>query len=412
MAHNNKGSGLNSSKNISVKEAKISTRAKCISKTDLQCAIHNHLLDSGFSKNEKGYFIAEELSKQKVRDLHAPNRKEQLQENRSFVNKFGPTLIKNFAHGREINAEAIKPKLVEVISGTQESKLFRLATLLWSVPVSHGFGRRIRFLVKDRQNGKLIGLFAIGDPVFNLSARDKLIGWTSDDRKKRLIHVMDAYVVGAVPPYSQLIGGKLVASLMGSTEVNKVYNRKYLKQASIISGETKRARLVLITTTSALGRSSLYNRLSIPGGIRSIRIGVTKGFGHFHLSGEIFEMMRRYLQQINHPYASGHRFGMGPNWRLRVARAALEDIGFNGDTVLKHGIEREVHVIPLAKNWKEILLGMQKKVHSCVLPASKISEYCLRRWIIPRSHRDKRFKDFTSSSIIYYLQNGGPPSAW
>jgi hypothetical protein len=412
MTQHSKGSVANSRKNENGEEAKKSAGAKDISKTDLQCAIHNHLLDSGFSKNEKGYFIAEELSKQKVRDLHAPNRREQLQANRYFVNKFGSALMHNFAHGREINPEAIKPKLVEVISGTQESKLFRLATLLWSVPVSQGFGRRIRFLVRDRQNGKLIGLFALGDPVFNLSARDKLIGWTSDDRKKRLIHVMDAYVVGAVPPYSQLIGGKLVAALMGSVEVRNVYNRKYLNKTSIISGATKRARLVLITTTSALGRSSLYNRLAIPGGIRSIRIGVTKGFGHFHLSGEIFEMMRRYLQQKDHPYASGNRFGMGPNWRLRVARAALEDIGFNGDGVLKHGIEREVHVIPLAKNWKEILLGMQKKVHPCVLPASKISEYCLRRWIIPRSYRDKRFKDFTSSSIMYYLQNGGPPSAW
>ena len=74
---------------------------------------------------------------------------------------------------------------------------------------------------------------------------------------------MDAYVVGAVPPYSQLIGGKLVAALMASTEVKRVYERKYLGRQAVISEKKHRARLVLLTTTSALGRSSLYNRLSL-----------------------------------------------------------------------------------------------------------------------------------------------------
>ena len=149
---------------------------------------------------------------------------------------------------------------------------------MWSVPVSQGFGRRLRFLVRDRQNGCLIGLFALGDPVFNLSARDNWIGWTHQDRRDRLVHVMDAYVVGAVPPYSQLIGGKLVAALMGSTEVKRAYERKYLERQSVIRKRNNRARLVLLTTTSALGRSSIYNRLAIPDGPNFLRIGTTKGF--------------------------------------------------------------------------------------------------------------------------------------
>ena len=58
---------------------------------------------------------------------------------------------------------------------------------------------------------------------------------------------MDAYVVGAVPPYSQLIGGKLVAALMASTEVKRVYERKYLGRQAVISEKKHRARLVLLT---------------------------------------------------------------------------------------------------------------------------------------------------------------------
>jgi hypothetical protein len=68
----------------------------------------------------------------------------------------------------------------------------RLASLTWAVPVSNGFGRRLRYLVWDRNNNKLIGLIAIGDPVFNLSVRDKLIGWTVKDRGERLVNILDA----------------------------------------------------------------------------------------------------------------------------------------------------------------------------------------------------------------------------
>ncbi len=383
-----------------------------LSNTELQEAIHEQLKKLGFSKNGKGYVIEGQLTKQRIRDFHSKKRIEVLQSNKAFIEQYGPDLVMNFATGRQVDPEAITPELIEVRPDSEESRLFRFACLLWSVPVSQGFGRRIRFLVRDKQNGQLIGLFALGDPVFNLSARDKWIGWTFEDRKDRLIHIMDAYVVGSVPPYSQLIGGKLVAALMGSKEVKEVYDRKYLGRQAVISGKENRARLVLLTTTSAMGRSSLYNRLAIPNGPQFIRIGETRGFGHFHLSGEIFEQMRSYLEAIGHPYATGNRFGMGPNWKIRVARTALEKIGLDADDILNHGIAREVYAVPLAHNWQEILLGTQKNVRSCVLTASEIMEFCLNRWIVPRASRDKRYKSFARCRIMECLLNGGPGPSW
>jgi hypothetical protein len=380
---------------------------RSLSTSELEQLIHKQLKELGFSKNGRGYVIKGQLTKQRIRDFHSRRRIEVLQNNRAFIDQYGPDLALNFATGRQVNPEAISPELIEVNSGTEESRLFRFASLLWSVPVSQGFGRRIRFLVRDRQNGRLIGLFALGDPVFNLSARDRWIGWTSKDRESRLTHVMDAYVVGSVPPYSQLIGGKLVAALIGSKEVKDVYERKYLGRQGVISGEINRARLVLITTTSAMGRSSLYNRLVIPNGSRFIRIGETRGFGHFHLSGEIFEQMRCYLEAIGHPYATGNRFGMGPNWKMRVARTALEKIGLDAKDILNHGIAREVYALPLAHNWQQILLGTQKNVRSRVLSAAEIVEFCLNRWVLPRASRDKRYKRFARCRIMEYLLKNG-----
>jgi Druantia protein DruA len=39
--------------------------------------------------------------------------------------------------------------------------------------VSRGYGRRMRFLIWDQSNEKLIGLIVLGDPVFNLRVRDE-----------------------------------------------------------------------------------------------------------------------------------------------------------------------------------------------------------------------------------------------
>ena len=378
-----------------------------VDETLLKTEIHSHLLNLGFSRNGSGYFVDGELTKQRIRNLHAAHRLDVLERHRPFVEEYGSTLIDHFVSGDQVDPTSIDPELVEVFPNSFESRLFRFASLLWSVPVSQGFGRRLRFLVKDRQNGCLIGLFALGDPVFNLSARDNWIGWSHEDRRDRLVHVMDAYVVGAVPPYSHLIGGKLVAALMASREVRRVYERKYLARQSVIRKRKNRARLVLLTTTSALGRSSIYNRLAIPDGPRFLRIGTTKGFGHFHLYGEVFDSLRGHLAETGHPYASGHRFGMGPNWKLRVARAALEDIGIDANSILKHGIEREVYVIPLAENWKNVVSGEQKRVRTLTKPAAEISKFCLERWVVPRSNRDASFRNFDSGSILPTLLNGG-----
>ena len=378
----------------------------------LRRALEAHLTDLGFSKNGNGYRTPEDLSKQQIRDLHAGHRRETLESQREFIDKEGPSLSEHFADGSALQPAKIEPEIIEVSAGSTEARLFRFATLLWSIPVSRGFGRRLRFLVRDRHTSCLIGLFALGDPVFNLNARDSWIGWSHEDRAARLVHVMDAYVLGAVPPYSLLIGGKMIAALMGSQEVKDAYERKYLGKEGVISQKPNQARLVLLTTTSALGRSSLYNRLVVPGGVRFIRIGETKGFGHFHISGEIFGALRAYLEEEGHPYANGNRFGMGPNWKIRVIRAALHGIGVDGNGILKHGIRREVYAVPLANNFRSVLLGRQESVETKTLPASEISSYCLNRWILPRAGRDDTYKGFSGRSVLSTLQNGGPGSKW
>ncbi len=121
----------------------------------------------------------------------------------SALAKHESELLAFIASGDEVDPRKVKPRLVQVEPDTLESKLFRYACLHWSIPISEGYGRRLRFLIFDDSNGKLIGLFGLGDPVYAIKARDEWIGWDSKAKAARLYHVMDAYVLGAVPPYSR-----------------------------------------------------------------------------------------------------------------------------------------------------------------------------------------------------------------
>ena len=170
-----------------------------------------------------------------------------------------------FAEGREVEPSRITPELVLIEkSDSLEGYIFRAATLLWSVPVSRGYGRRMRYLVIDKQNEKLVGIFALGDPVFNLKCRDNWIGWNVNQRRQNLVCVLDAYVLGSIPPYSFILGGKLIGSLLAVEEIRRAFRDRYSCGKGIISQAVKDAHLVLVTTTSALGRSSIYNRLRLP----------------------------------------------------------------------------------------------------------------------------------------------------
>lgn len=378
---------------------------------NLKRRLRRHLKSIGFNKASDGGLEINGEGKEVIRSLHRAQRNAILKENRSFIEDQLPKLKQYFASGNDIVPSQIKPALELIKSGTWQSELFRLAALTWAVPVSHGFGRRLRYLVWDRSNNKLIGLLAIGDPVFNLSVRDKLIGWNSHERGERLVNIMDAYVLGAIPPYNMLLGGKLVASLIRTKEIYDDFARAYGNTTGIISGKEKRARLLMVTTTSSLGRSSVYNRLKLGGTEYLKPIGYTGGWGHFHIPDDLFADLRAYLRQVGHSYADLHRFGQGPSWRLRTTRAALDSLGFKAD-MLKHGIQREVFLCELASNALKILRkGKGRPNVKSLLTVKEVGSLAVHRWIIPRSQTRAEYQNWRANNLKQLLsERSGPPA--
>jgi hypothetical protein len=272
---------------------------------NLKRKVRSHLRKLGFARSPEGALKPPSSAKEGIRALHQEQRKARLRSEQVFVLSALPNLIKHFADGSEIDPENVRPKLELIEADTWQSDLFRLASLSWSVPVSAGYGRRLRYLVWDASNNKLIGIVALGDPVFNLKVRDELINWDVRDRGKRLVNILDAYVLGAVPPYNMLLGGKLLACLMRTKDVRDDFARKYGNSRGIISGRRKRAQLVMVTTTSALGKSSVYNRLKLGG--QSYLQSIGYRVAHFaHRPGQGSEECELFYSAdaIQHPWPS------------------------------------------------------------------------------------------------------------
>ena len=233
-----------------------------MNREQLKTLVIKSLRSQGFRISGAHISPPADLSKDRVRGLHQVSVAHRIATAERSLRRFENQLLGRIANGNEIIPNKIAPKLVVVKSGSKDELLFRYASLHWSIPVSSGYGRRLRFLVIDQYNQKLIGLFGLADPVFNLGGRDSWVAWDHHKRKRNLQYVMDAFVLGAVPPYSFLLCGKLVAMLVASNEVRLAFRKKYSKSYSLIRNKSLDGRLALVTTTSALGRSSIYNRLN------------------------------------------------------------------------------------------------------------------------------------------------------
>ena len=363
--------------------------------SELRARIQIELTAAGFVVHEDSLELPAGDAKNTYRKLHSDQRKERLISSVKTIKTWEDYFISSIAKPGEIDTTKINPR-IKPIETVQDRGLFNYASLTWSVPVSKGFGRRTCFLIEDQQNGKLIGIFALGDPVYNLSVRDKAIGWNQEQKAKRLYNVFDAFVCGAIDPYRQLLGGKLVAMLTTSDEVIELLRQKYDGKRTQISEEIKDSRPALITVTSALGRSSIYNRLRYQERYLLKSHGYTKGFGHFHFSPTLYADLLDVAKE--HPSYSGAEFGEGANWKIRTLRQALNLLGVSNN-YMQHGLTREVFLGELASNSLSFLRGETNELDYHFASIEEITEFWKERWLLPRSDLKLGISEFDSERL-------------
>jgi hypothetical protein len=335
-----------------------------------------------FGKKKIEIVPPETYDKETIKQAMAVKRAEIINHNREWIKKHIAIARANLADGNQVLCSKIDP-IFEVCETQKQKDLFRIFRYYWSSPYSDYVGRRIKLIIRDNAlpNKPVIGIAALGSPIIHIPERDSFIGWDKNTRTKNLIYTMDAFVIGALPPYNYLLGGKLISLLLASNEVRKIYYEKYKDTITLID-KRKENQLIGIFTTSLYGKSSQYNRLKYHEQLLYKPIGCTKGYGTLHLSKETIQEMVTLLKSKNK--IVNHRFGDGPSWVMRVIASAGELVGFDHNFLLRHSFKRNIYFVPLAKNHKEFLNGETKRPDFYNYPMKDIVDFWKTRWLMNR----------------------------
>lgn len=244
------------------------------------------------------------------------------------------------------------------------------------------------------------------------------------NRKRKIgSNMMDIIVCGSIPPYNELLGGKLVSILSCSPSVISDYTHRYENQVSEIASRMKGqrvirdSRLVYLGTTSlyAVG-SSQYNRIKVPFSNESVlefrKMGITEGFGTVFFSKETTSLFSRMLELQDGGKKINHVFGEGTSPRFRMISKGLSSIGIKAEAFLKHYSPRIVYSINLANNTNEYLLGFDNDVkygydlNDSTIVEQKTQElidYWYDRWLTKRLTTvdiEQRLNDFNIENIL------------
>jgi hypothetical protein len=241
------------------------------------------------------------------------------------------------------------------------------------------------------------------------------------------IALADISVCGAVPPYSPLTGGKLIAMLLASPEVVLAYEKRYAYAESVIASSIagraiiRHPHLVMLGTTSMYGSEpNQYTRIQIPcdaiGGIKghSVRyelLGKTEGYGTFQFSEDTVNALGEAVAQFKGGKRVNSIFGEGVNPRLRKIRDGLDLFGLDADELLMHGNPRLVYAVPLASNFREYILGKADKPNypfSLEHPkatSEAIVKWWAERWLCKRIQRDDVLANVARERLTYPVRH-------
>lgn len=232
-------------------------------------------------------------------------------------------------------------------------------------------------------------------------------------------NIMDVNVCGAITPYNEILGGKLVASLMASQEMRELFRQRYhskYKSAAIIQSSKagkpvyhSDANLLCLTTTSLYGvASSQYNRIkylkkNYPDLAQNViwqemikdgKSMKTKGIGVYHISNQTIKLLSLLTYKKLKRVEVNSKPGEGTSPKLRkitfavnllfdfpASSASIEDI-------LSHSVSRKNYICFLVDEPIKILLKKKKNYTGVKLSsASSISNAWIKRWLLNRIKR-------------------------
>lgn len=209
--------------------------------------------------------------------------------------------------------------------------------------------------------------------------------------------LLELNVCGAIPPYNELLVGKLVALSIASREVSEWYQERYRCQVSEIASQMAGREVVrtpvicAVSTTSLYGvAASQYNRLRVDvedgtsrGNLNWQDLGLSEGFGTAHLSRETLAALRKVSIETVGNRSVNNVFGEGTSPRLRQVREALAHLGIDPSCILKHRSQRRVYGLELFPGGLRAL-RMNDVATPTLFPFHAIVSAWRDRWLLPR----------------------------
>lgn len=236
--------------------------------------------------------------------------------------------------------------------------------------------------------------------------------------------IADISVCGAISPYNEILGGKLVTLIMASQEVREAYKKRYSNQPSEIASQIAGRKLVrnselkVVTTTSLYGvGSSQYNRLKLSAenhshlknDVKWEELAMSEGFSVTHVSFETVERMRALAKKVYGRRRINSVFGEGSSPRTRQIRSGLNLIGISDEGPLTHAVGRRVYACELYPGARRTLIGLtgnSRKLRSHSI--KDLTKAWLERWVLNRIKREETLEaisEFKSEDISSSFKN-------
>ena len=340
-------------------------------------------------------------TKEHIRAMHDAAKRDRLRAAQGWIQKAWAQRSRYFANGADLSPQDIAPKLVAVKT-PEERDLFRLARFTWSLPYSRGYGRRLRFLVMDEHHDAVMGVLGLQSAPIDFAVRDRRIAYPKGEKAALVNQTMDIFTLGAVPPYNRLLAGKLIVYAAASQEIRKAYQDKYTGRVTELDARVIPSHLALLTTTSAFGRSSIYNRVSYRDSANGQRrdiaepLGYTKGYGNVHLDA-LYPELKEFLIKQGIPANQGFGRGPKPVWQNITRTLTMLNVKQDG---LKHGIRRQAWGIPLARNAWDYLSGRAEEPDYYETTFDRLAAWWRERWLLPRAQRVSDWRDWRRESLL------------
>jgi len=270
--------------------------------------------------------------------------------------------------------EALEPyvEMVEQGNSTQNEMWTLVRRLIHTMEFTANPGRNVKFYVKDKVTGKILGIICLGSDVTSLGARDNFIGWTKDNKFKdgKLKHTSIGTTICCAQPLGfNFLGGKLVASLVTSSVVRDAWKKLY--------GET----LVGLSTTSLYGIHSMYNSIPL-----WKTLGSSKGKIALKPDDETYDVWHQWLKEnekdeyLRQTTQKEGVAGPPTGVKQKVINMIFRAVGVKPSNY-QHGFKRGIFYADMYENGKEFLRGeIEEKDLKMKQKYIDDSDYIMKWW--------------------------------